>query len=116
MAYQPKYITPDIKLSNYDERVSKSEVILDSHLLVWSISGETRIVQSDATHVFGAGDIFLIPRNQMANVILYPKDGLPLKSVAMALTTARLKEFYATLAVKPKAVSIPKIRVFGEHP
>jgi AraC-like DNA-binding protein len=85
-------------------------------MLVWFISGETKIVQADATYWFKAGDIFLIPRNQLATIINYPKDGLPHKTVTMHLTTPRLKDFYADLEVKPKAPVSQKIRCFHDHP
>lgn len=116
MNYQRKYITPDIKLSCYDDQPFKTEVAFDYHMLIWFISGETKIVQADARYVFGAGDIFLIPRNQLATVINYPKNGLPHKTVAMHLSTERLKEFYAGIAVKPHKPVAQKIRSYTKHP
>jgi AraC-like DNA-binding protein len=116
MDFQIKYITPDIKLSCYEDKLFKTEVMFDYHMLVWFISGETKIVQADATHLFKPGDIFLIPRNQLATVINYPKDGRPHKTVVMHLSSARLKTFYAGLDVKPELVAVPKIRLFGDHP
>src|SRR5688572_2275116 len=116
MDYQAKYITPDIKLSCYDDKFFKSEVLFDQHMLVWFISGETRIVQSEASYIFKAGDIFLIPRNQMATIINYPKDGLPHKTVVMHLSTERLKDFYADLDVNSEISPIPKIRSYNDHP
>lgn len=115
MAHQFKYITPDIKLC-YEAKLSKIEVVFDSHMLVWFISGETKIIQADRNYLFKAGDIFLIPRNLLATIIHYPKDGLPNKSVVMHLTTERLREFYATLNIKPKAIPALRIRSFGKHP
>ena len=114
MAHQYKYITPDIKLC-YEAKLSKIEVVFDSHMLVWFISGETKIIQADQEYLFKAGDIFLIPRNLLATVILYPQDGLPNRSVVMHLTTERLREFYTTLNIKPKAIPTLKIRSFDKH-
>ncbi len=116
MEYTAKYITPDIKLSCYDDKFFKSDIMFDQHMLIWFISGETKIVQADGTYIFKAGDIFLIPRNQLATIINYPKDGLPHKTVVMHLSTTRLREFYAPLNVKPKASSLQKIRRFSNHP
>ena len=116
MEYQAKYITEDIKLSCYEDELFKSEIMFDQHMLVWFISGETRIVQAEATYTFTKGDIFLIPRNQLATIINYPADGLPHKTVVMHLTPARLKTFYANLNVKPTISSIQKIRLFNNHP
>lgn len=116
MEFQTHYISPEIKLSCYEDNLFKTEVIFDHHMLVWFISGETKIVQADASYLFRAGDIFLIPRNQLATIINYPKDGLPHKTVAMHLSPARLKAFYAQLDIKPKATAIPKIQCFHRHP
>ena len=112
MDYTAKYITPDIKLSCYDDKFFKSDIMFDHHMLIWFISGETKIVQAEGTYIFSAGDIFLIPRNQLATIINYPKDGLPHKTVVMHLSTPRLKDFYASMNVKPKALSSQKIRRF----
>lgn len=117
MDFQTKYITPDIKLSEFGGKIFKTEVIFEHHMLVWFISGETKIIESDATYVFNAGDIFLIPRNQLATVINYPKDGKPHKTVAMHLTRERLKDFYerhkaTTGTVKP----LRTVYLFQKHP
>src|SRR5882672_12464894 len=102
MEFETKYITPDIKLSEYKGRAFKTEVIFEHHILVWFISGETKIIQSDATYTFKAGDIFLIPRHQLTTIINYPTDGKPHKAVAMHITRHRLQDFYA----RHKAVGI----------
>lgn len=116
MEFQLKYITPDIKLSCYEDKLFKTEVVFDHHMLVWFISGETKIIQADQNYLFKAGDIFFIPRNQLATIINYPKDGLPHKSVVMHLSIDRLREFYANLNVKTKVSSTQKIRCFNKHP
>lgn len=116
MDFHLTYITPDIKLSSYEDRLFKTEVVFDHHMLVWFISGETKIIQADKSAVFKAGDIFLIPRNQLATIINYPKDGLPHKSVVMHLSAGRLREFYAGLHVKPQGVATPEIFRFRNHP
>ena len=85
-------------------------------MLVWFISGETKIVQSDARYIFKAGDIFLIPRNKPATIINYPKDGLPHKAVVMLLTVEILREFYKNVKVEKQTSSISGIRSFGNHP
>jgi AraC-like DNA-binding protein len=115
MDYQVNYITPEVKLSCYEGKLFKTEAAFDDHLLVWLISGETRIIQADESFVFGAGSIFLIPRNQLATIINYPKDGLPHKAVAMHLSVKRLREFYTNEPVKSK-ISTSKISSFEKHP
>lgn len=116
MEFHLKYITDDIKLSSYEDKLFKTEVIFDHHMLVWFISGETKIIQANQSYLFKSGDIFLIPRNQLATIINYPKDGLPHKSVVMHLSIERLRSFYANLDVKPKIFATQKIRSFDKHP
>lgn len=117
MEHRAQYITPEIKISYYEDNSFKTEIVFEQHMLIWFISGETKIVQADATFFFGAGDIFLIPRNQLATIINYPKNGLPHKTVVMHLTSERLRDFYARQ--KPdigNGVKRESIRSFGKHP
>jgi AraC family transcriptional regulator, exoenzyme S synthesis regulatory protein ExsA len=116
MDHISKYLTPEIKLSCYDDKFFKSEVVFDQHMLIWFISGETKIVQSEATHTFKTGDIFLIPRNKPATIINYPKDGLPHKTVVMLLTAKILRDFYSSREVKEKVAPLSGIRCFNNHP
>ncbi len=116
MDFETKYITPDIKLSEYTGKTFKTEVMFEHHMLVWFISGETKIILADATYTFNARDTFLIPRHQLATVMNYPKDGLPHKTVAMHLTTERLKDFYARHKAVGKKVSHSKVYRFIKHP
>ncbi len=116
MEYQAKYITEDIKLSCYDDRFFKSDMMFDHHMLIWFISGETKIVQADATYFFKQGDIFLIPRNQLATIINYPTNGEPHKTVVMHLSTDRLRKFYEGMNVRKKPAGSPKIHLFNNHP
>ncbi len=116
MEYQAKYITPDIKLSSYDDKLFKSDIMFDEHMLIWFISGETKIIQADTTFFFKTGDIFLIPRNQLATIINYPKNGQPHKTVVMHLTMERLKKFYENIDVPKKLFHEQKILRFNTHP
>lgn len=116
MEYKAKYITDDIKLSCYEDKFFKSDIAFDQHMLVWFISGETKIVQAEATYIFKKGDIFLIPRYQLATIINYPKDGQPHKTVVMHLSAARLKEFYSNFYIKTKPQAYQKIHCFHDHP
>jgi AraC family transcriptional regulator, exoenzyme S synthesis regulatory protein ExsA len=116
MEFKTNYITPDIKLSVFEDELFKTEVLFEHHLLVWFISGETKIIQAGESYVFNAGDIFLIPRNQVVTIINYPKDGLPHKAVAMHLTVERLRDFYTKLEVNLSAGVTDKIYSFKNHP
>ena len=116
MDYSAKYITPHIKLSCYEDKFFKSDIMFEHHMLIWFISGETKIVQADGTYLFKSGDIFLIPRNQLATIINYPRNGLPHKTVVMHLTTERLREFYADLNPRLGGSGAQKILRFTSHP
>lgn len=117
MDFHIKYITPDIKLSTYDDKLFKTETVFEFHMLVWFISGETKIIQADKSYLFKAGDIFLIPRNHLATIINYPKGGLPHKAVVMHLTKERLKDFYSNIEIKEKNIREEvKIYSFNKHP
>lgn len=116
MEHTSKYLTPEIKLSCYDDKFFKSELVFDQHMLIWFISGETKIIQSESTHRFKTGDIFLIPRNKPATIINYPKDGLPHKTVVMLLTPRVLRDFYTGIDIKVKITPIPGISSFSNHP
>ncbi|WP_027378276.1 helix-turn-helix domain-containing protein [Chryseobacterium daeguense] len=117
MDFHFKYITPDIKLSTYDDKLFKTENVFEFHILVWFISGETKIIQADKSYLFKAGDIFLIPRNHLATIINYPKDGLPHKAVVMHLTKERLKNFYSNIEIGEKNIrGETRIYSFEKHP
>lgn len=38
MEYSAKYITEDIKLSCYEDKFFKSDIMFDQHMLIWFIS------------------------------------------------------------------------------
>ena len=116
MEFKTNYITPEIKLSYYDDKLFKTELMFEHHMLVWFISGETKIIMAGSDYVFGPGDIFLIPRNLLCTIINYPKDGQPHKTVAMHLTVDRLQEYYASLNIKPRTIVPDRIYVYKDHP
>ncbi|MGE6219803.1 helix-turn-helix domain-containing protein [Nubsella zeaxanthinifaciens] len=116
MEHISKYLTKDIKLSSYEDKLFKSDLMFDDHMLVWFISGETKIIQAESTFSFKTGDIFLIPRNELATIINYPKNGLPHKTVVMHLSTERLKKFYEKTEPEKKIPPLQKIYRFSNHP
>jgi AraC family transcriptional regulator, exoenzyme S synthesis regulatory protein ExsA len=72
-----------------------TEMIAEEHSVVRVLSGELKVVQSNKTYIFGAGETFLFPRNRLATLIKYEKDGLPFKSIIVRLTHDVLRAFYA---------------------
>lgn len=116
MKHISKYLTPEIKLSSYEDKLFKSDLIFDDHMLIWFISGETKIIQADKTFYFKTGDIFLIPRNLLATIINYPKNGRPHKTVVMHLSVERLKKFYEKIHLGQRTTPEQKIHSFSHHP
>ncbi|SFO52557.1 AraC-type DNA-binding protein [Chitinophaga sp. YR627] len=116
MEHQSMYLTPDIKVSSYEDKLSKTEIVFDHHMLVWFIAGETKIIQADTCYTFKPGDIFLVPRNQLATVINYPTNNQPHKAVVMHLSTVRLRQFYDGLDIDTSLGRTGKIRRFRNHP
>jgi AraC-like DNA-binding protein len=106
----------DIVLACIEERFYKHEIMLENHSFVRIISGEMKVVQADNSYIFGAGDSLLFPRNQLATIIKYPKNGRPYKSVLMTLTTARLKEYYTKSGIISAHPHAYKMRIFPKHP
>jgi AraC family transcriptional regulator, exoenzyme S synthesis regulatory protein ExsA len=116
MEHISKYLTREIKLSSYEDKLFKSDLVFDDHMLVWFISGETKLILAESTFSFKTGDIFLIPRNELATIINYPKNGLPHKTVVMHLSTERLKKFYEKIERSEKIQPGQKIYRFSNHP
>jgi len=116
MEFPFEYIAPDIKLFRNQGKEFKMEVVFDCHMLVWFISGEARIYQADQSYLFTAGDIFLIPRNQLATIINYPQVGLPYTSVVLHLSTANLRAFYSNLDVNTYPSPKQSILKLDKHP
>lgn len=111
-----KYITPEIKLSVIEEKAFNTDVLFDTHLLIFLIAGEMKVIQAGATHTFTSGDIFLIPRNQAVTVITCPRDAAPNQSVAMHFSIDRLRDFYSGIEVMRKPQHIDKVYHFKDHP
>ena len=116
MDHISKYLTREIKLSSYEDKLFKSDLIFDDHMLIWFISGETKIIQAHTTYYFKTGDIFLIPRNQLATIVNYPKNGRPHKTVVMHLSAQRLKRYYQNIDINKKNSAEQKIFHFTNHP
>lgn len=71
-----------------------TEIIAEEHSVVRVLSGELKVIQSNKTYVFGAGETHLFPRNRLATLIKSEKDGLPYKAIVVKLTQGVLRAFY----------------------
>lgn len=106
---------PEISVHVTHERYTKDAMMLEHHALLRMISGENRMVLGDRSYVFTAGDTVLLPRHQLASVIKSPKDGRPYKSMAILLTSERLKAYYARNKAGDAARFSGKLQVFHEN-
>ncbi|WP_375586856.1 helix-turn-helix domain-containing protein [Flagellimonas aurea] len=71
-----------------------TEIIAEEHSVVRVLSGELKVIQSNKTYVFGAGETHLFPRNRLATLIKSEKDGVPYKAIVVKLTQDVLRVFY----------------------
>lgn len=114
--YHIVYLTPDLKHSTFEGKEMRKEVVFEHHMLIWLLSGRSKIILADAVHEFQGGDIFLIPRNKLATLTTSSVQGVPYKAVAMYFTTERLKAFYKKHKPLQSTTPLDKVRVFTKHP
>jgi len=106
----------EILMSCLEEKYFNAEAVWEYHSLMRIISGEMKIVQSDNSYTFQAGDTLLVPRNQLSTVIKRPKDGQPYKSILVTLRQDRLKEYYTQKKFRDIRPSEQKIKRFNKSP
>lgn len=82
-----------------------TEMIADEHSIVRVLSGELKVVQSNRTYVFTAGETHLFPRNRLATLIKSEKDGLPYKAIVVKLTHDVLRAFYKNIKIETALIS-----------
>ncbi|HEY5749264.1 MAG TPA: helix-turn-helix domain-containing protein [Chryseolinea sp.] len=116
MEFKTNYISPEIKLSNNNDKTFQTEVLFEHHVLIWLMAGTSKIIQAGDSYSFQSGDIFLVPRNRVTAVLNCPGEHLPHKAVAMLLSVQQLREYYAdqhSIAAKP---AVSKVYHFKKHP
>ncbi len=84
----------DIILTCSENHHYNGEMMLENHSLLRVLSGELKVVQQDNSYIFKPGDSVLFPRNQLATLIKYAKEGKPYKAVVVRLTTPLLRHYY----------------------
>ena len=92
------------------------EKTYEDHVLVSVLAGELRVVQANRTRHCGAGDTVLLPRNQPATLLKYPKDGTPYQAVIMTLPTAMVQAYYAANPPAPAGPAHAGLLVFPKNP
>jgi AraC-like DNA-binding protein len=70
------------------------EKTFEENVLVSVLAGELKVVQANRTHYAAAGDTLLLPRNQPAILLKYPKDGVAYQAIILKLPTASVRAYY----------------------
>jgi hypothetical protein len=92
------------------------EATFEDSVLVSVLAGELKVVQADRTHWCGAGDTVLLPRNQPATLLKYPKDGVPYQAVIMKLPTALVRAYYTQNALVPTQPATTGLLLYAKSP
>lgn len=98
------------------EKHYSREVILPWHALVCVLSGEMRVASADRQFVFHAGDIVLLPRNQLGRMSKVPLNGELFKSISICFPQEALQRYYATLPQVRITPASPDVKYFNQHP
>ncbi|UZT98961.1 AraC family transcriptional regulator [Chryseobacterium fluminis] len=116
MAKRQVYNNAEIVFTCSEAFHYKGEMIVEEHSLVRVLSGELKVIQADKTYIFGAGETHLFPRNQLATLIKYEKDGLPYQAIVMKLTTSYLQDFYTNHTIENVLRKSQKIVALTKSP
>lgn len=106
----------DILLTCIEEKLIRDQIVFEHHSLVRVLSGVVKVIQTDTTYTFNAGDTFFVPRNQLATFYKYAKDGNLCKTILITLTKERLKRFYTKDGFTANPAAKRGIRGFERHP
>jgi AraC-like DNA-binding protein len=98
------------------EKHYSREVILPWHALVCVLSGEMRVASADQLFIFHAGDIVLLPRNQLGRLSKIPLNGELFKSISICFPYETLQRYYATLPQVHVIPAQPDVKYFKQHP
>ncbi|UOG77475.1 helix-turn-helix domain-containing protein (plasmid) [Hymenobacter tibetensis] len=92
------------------------EKTYEDHVLVGVLAGELKVVQADRTYYCAAGETVLLPRNQPATLIKYPKEGAAYQAVVLKLPTALVRAYYAENVPVPARPAASGLLLFSKSP
>lgn len=92
------------------------ETTFEENVLVSVLAGELKVVQADRTHWCEAGDTVLLPRNQPATLLKYPKDGVPYQAVLMKLPAALVRDYYIQNTPAPAQPATTSLLLYPKSP
>jgi len=105
----------EIAISCTEDKLFRAEIISEFHSLLKILSGEMKIVLSDRSYSFEAGDILLVPRNQLCAVFKRPKDSALFESILITLRPDRLKSYYSSRLKENLIKEKPEIKIFSSN-
>jgi len=79
------------------------------------LAGELKVVQADRTRTIAAGETLLLPRNQPATLLKYPKAGEAYQAVVLTLPTALVQAYY-TQHPPTAQPAVPEAVIFLRNP
>ncbi len=98
-----------------DQRYGDEKTFTDN-VLVSVLAGELKVVHANRTHYCGAGDTVLLPRNQPATLLKYPKEGLAYRAVLLKLPTALVQAYYRQHTPAPAQSAFSGPLLFPKNP
>jgi len=98
-----------------DQRYGGEKTFEDT-VLVSVLAGELKVVLADHTHHCGAGETVLLPRNQPATLLKYPKDGTAYRAVIMQLPNASVRAYYTQHTPGHARLASSGLLVFPKSP
>jgi AraC-like DNA-binding protein len=98
-----------------DQRYGGEKTLADN-VLVHVVAGELKVVQASHTHCCGPGDTLLLPRNQPATLLKYPKDGAAYQAVFLTLPTTIVRAYYQQHTPALARPVSPSLLLFSKSP
>jgi AraC-like DNA-binding protein len=100
------HFSPDISLVLSEGISHQTTALLEDHLFVWVISGQTRVVQAHSSVVLHSGNSFILPHHQIVRFVNGPARGNEYKALVIKLSHERLRVFYSRQSVIPSLIPL----------
>ncbi|MBC6611694.1 helix-turn-helix transcriptional regulator [Hymenobacter sp. BT507] len=100
----------------YGDQRYGGEKTFEENVLVSVLAGELKVVQAARTLHCGAGDTVLLPRNQPAILLKYPKDGTAYRAVVLKLPTTLVQAYYQQHSPAPTRPAAANVLLFPKNP
>lgn len=92
------------------------ETTFEDNILVTVLAGELKVVQAERACYCAAGDTVLLPRNQPATLLKYPKEGAAYRALILRLPTALVWAYYTQNTPTPVQTAATDLLLFPKNP